>query len=141
MKKLLILLSFLTSIAQGQENDFPDISKSFKNAKLVSTTEIDPFNRVMSFGSDDTFEVLKAQLLATLGKSWTESKEKEQAKPRPKIEGLKNPPPPTLNSEGNTILVSKEYPNTKIRLTVFKDKIFKTKYSILLAIERKKIQK
>ena len=43
--------------------------------------------------------------------------------------------------KGNTILITGKYPNPKVRLTVFKDRIFKKKYSILLAIERKKIQK
>lgn len=127
MKILPVILSLLIGVSHGQEAKFPDITKSFKNAKLISTTEIDPFNKVLSFGSDDTSEVLKTQLLATLGEGWAESKKKEPTRPKPKIAGLKNPPPAKLVSEDNTILLSGEYPDTKVRLTVFKDPIFKDK--------------
>lgn len=141
MQKFLIILSLLIEVTHGQEAELPDIARSFKNAKLISTTEIDPFNKVLSFGSNETYEALKAQLHPTLGAGWSESKEKEPTRPKPEITGLKNPPPTKVISEGNTVLISGDYPDTKVRLTVFKDSIFKTKYFILLAIERKKSQK
>ena len=93
MQKFLIILSLLIEVTHGQEAELPDIARSFKNAKLISTTEIDPFNKVLSFGSNETYETLKAQLLATLGAGWRESKEKEATRPKPQIAGLKNPSP------------------------------------------------
>lgn len=104
-------------------------------------TEVEPFNKILSFGSDDTFEDLKQQLLTTLGKGWIESPEKDLIRPRNASNDSKIPPPPKFNLAGNTILINKDFPTTKIRLTVFKTRIFKTNHSILLAIERKKRQK
>lgn len=141
MKTWIYLALFLIGSQSIHGDEFPDIRKSFTNAKHISTTEIDPFNKIMSFGSDDSYEELKAQLLKTLGEGWIESPQKHQIQPKQKNDDLKVPGPPKLDLAGNTILINRKFPSIKVRLTVFKTTIFKTKHSILLAIERKKTQK
>ncbi|MGC6464145.1 MAG: hypothetical protein ACON38_12990 [Akkermansiaceae bacterium] len=141
MKSKLFILIFIISSWMASGEEFPDINKSFKNATLIAVTEIDPFNEIMTFASNDSFDDLKTQVREKLGEGWIESPEKNLANKKVKDDDLKVPGPPSFDLAGNTVFISRKFPNAKIRLTVFKIKTFKTKHSVILAIERKKPQK
>ncbi len=133
-----LIIGLLTIPCFGE---FPDLTKSFKNARFINKTEIDPFNKIMNFGSDDRYEVLEKQLIAHLGEGWEKAdlaEEKAKASERLKKGGLKKPTQGRQPIAGEAMLLSEKYPGTKIRLTVFRSRVFKRKYAILLAIERKK---